>query len=877
MHIKMIIRGLLRRKKAVNVFLAAAFSAFFITAILLYSDNVEKYILENKFNNYGEWFMAVVNSKNPDFSDAIAILDGHPYLEKAGHITSMYTLERDENQILSGMFDERAMDMARFNVLEGRLPSKKGEAVITKSAFKKLGGVFSPGLELEFEYWGTRADQTINVRITGIIDDYSNWSETVTYPQIIFSENPFEGSDFKETAFYQIRKSFYGIDTKKLYDGLIGRLSKTGVDSKYIESLFVYNANAYDYSIWHTNGISFGVEAAVLAAGIIAILQVTYTYSTKRKPAYLRLYSLGASLFQVRTCIFIENVLICTLGQIAGIVVAVAASGALIYAVSLIMGMNFFYIFKFLTLIKIAAACIFSSIMAILPVTFSMAKNVAKSHNRHFVRQQTFVNGIFTLIMSTLIMLCTMNIYHISIEYRNGLRDDIQVYLHKILNEKMSESGTYTGRYTKSLYWGITDEELKEMTDDQSAIKKVTAFSTDQMHNYYWKGKENSALKKLSMVYDYAMYNIRNRISNVTYSLDMEIPKEIADNYEELQNLIVVYDCKEFFSVLNSVGVKIDKTAFEKGDCVVFCDGLTGANYSLLEDNMTIDGLVLDEFPAEETLHKGDTLYFDCEYGTVETEVGAKLTYKDVLQLPVSFSKPTKMYDIIDNIRSSGGYMGEDNISCHVICSPAFAQKLADAEGHSDYVQKYNVVCIEYDHLKNYEKQRDEIVKEFNQYIKNNNFVPYDGQFYYSNSDILDNSASVEENYSKYGQGMFLYVVFLIIMSLAFILIRENMVTLLKNTEHKNIVRYTLLGADKSFFRKKYFVEALKNAVFVLPGMIISTLYISYIISSKNNRTGIDRVVGACWLNLPEIIFILSITAAIMVVYIIVSEKRVYT
>ena len=93
MYLKIIVRGLFRKKKtAKNVFIAAMLSAVFISLILLYSDNIERYIMENNFNNSGNWFIAVKSPKNEDFSDAVEILDTHSYFDTPGYITDLYTL-----------------------------------------------------------------------------------------------------------------------------------------------------------------------------------------------------------------------------------------------------------------------------------------------------------------------------------------------------------------------------------------------------------------------------------------------------------------------------------------------------------------------------------------------------------------------------------------------------------------------------------------------------------------------------------------------------------------------------------------------------------------------------------------------------------------
>lgn len=270
-------------------------------------------------------------------------------------------------------------------------------------------------------------------------------------------------------------------------------------------------------------------------------------------------------------------------------------------------------------------------------------------------------------------------------------------------------------------------------------------------------------------------------------------------------------------------------------------------------------------------------MYFDCVYGTVETKVGAKLSYNDVLRLPVSFAGPAGMYTIAYYYHDfSGGYVLNNDTAYYVICSPALKEKLADAENYSDYITKYNVVSIEYDPSANYGAQRDEAIEKFNSYVAKPADIFLYGETINATHYSIDTGSKAAEVYDTYSQSRFLYTVFLIILCAMFILIRQNMIALLRNTEHKNIERYIFLGAGRSFFRKKYFRHSLKNAVFVFPAVPVSVMFISSVIASEKSRPQLINIEAVCTVNIAEIMTVLLTSAAVIITYIIISEAGVY-
>lgn len=863
MYIKLIVRGLYRRKKtARSVFVAAMLSAVFITLVLLYSDNVERYIMENNFNQYGKWFIAVKSPENPDFKEAKAVLDEHPYIGIPGHINDLYTLHKGDCELLSGIFDKRAFEISRLDVIAGRLPEKNDEAVITESAFKQLGYTFREGMESNFCYTIKGNEMDITIHITGVITDYTGyWRETIRYPEIIFCENPFDVADYSycEVALYPIKDDYFDIDTEKLYSGLSKKMSKTGISSRYIQYFFVYNTSAYRYSMWYSKDIEMFVKAAIIIAGIIAILQVTYTYTESRKPDYERLYILGASKYHVMTYVFVENFIICIVGQIAGIISAFGLVAILMCIISSALNMEYFYILKYKTCFSIIAACTLSSCTAILPITFRTAKT--KKTAAYTRKARKFISATFISIMSSLIMLCTMNIYHSYIEYRNNLHDDVIFSFGQALVKNMTDEKTYSLK--KSMYIGITDNDFCELIK-RPTIKNANMMSIDTMHRYYWNGMDNATYRKLSELW----YNMVNDNSDITYSTDIGFDK---DYLEQMQSIIVVYDTKSLISMLDRLNIKIDAEAFERGDTVIFCDGYTSDEYNLAYKN---NKFVLDYIPVEESIKNGDELYFECQKGITSAKLCAKLTYNDVLHLPLDFSKSAGIYKL-DDVEKLGGFTQFDNIAYHVICSPSFAGKLAMADGLTDYVIRYNSFSIEYDHSKNYIANLEETVEYLKDYVISNDNMNTYLKLYniidYKDYNAENFSIEVENTYSRYHQSTFLYMIFLAILCIIFVLIRQNMIALVQNAEYKNNRRYILLGADTAFFRKKFFISALGDAACVFPSIIIAAAYMFYIVKSENSRMYLTDIAGACSFNLYEVITVLILTALAVIIYIIIS------
>ena len=892
MYLKIIVRGLFRKKKtAKNVFIAAMLSAVFISLILLYSDNIERYIKENNFNNSGNWFIAVKSPKNEDFSDAVEILDAHSYFDTPGYITDLYTLKSGDMEFVSGICDERAFEIARFNVLKGRLPEKEGEAVITKETAKKLGISFTTGMQLDFTYKAIKETKSITITLVGIVDDYSaSWKSTIAYPSVIFSCNPFDTDDYSyaEAAFYPIKDEYSDVDAEELYFRIKSRLVKTGINAMYIEHYFIYNTNAYKYTLWYTKSIARAVEAVVLIAGIIIMLQVTYTYTNGRKPDYVRLYGIGATKHQVRLCIFVENFLVCIIGQLAGIILAVASTGIILYVASLVIGIEFFYIFKPGTLLKMLIVCVLSSSAAVFPVAVTSARTgSARKHFKRIRNGRAVINYVFTGIMSALIMLCAVNIYEVYIEYKNTQRNDLVFSMYRALvpgadSQNTKNNIVYTDN--SSIYSGVGDEFIDELVSSQSAIKKVNRLSIDQMHTYSWDNMDNATFNRLARLYAYMWYNYRLGISGITYSIDMDIPDDIVDeNYYDNEQIIIVDDSDYLLELLGRLGIKIDAEAFKNGDCVVFCDGYTYANYCLnnyaIPSETDSDEVFLLNIPEEVSIKSGDTLYFDCYAGNLTATVGAKLSYADVLRLPISFSQLAGIYSL-DDVAENGGFMPHDGIAYHVIASKAFAERLAAADGNrSSYKLQYNTIGIEYDHSVNYMAQLDEAVNFYENYKKNNpaQFIYLNGETYVGGLSSMDNDSDKAENaYSRYRQSNFMYSVLFIIFCIMYIVIKQNMILLLKMADKSKTERYILLGADKSFFAKRNLKASIKESLCVLPGLLISAAYAYFVSVSDGSKKYAKDIAGARPFTPYEVFAVLGITATVIIVYIIVSGMGVY-
>ena len=165
---------------------------------------------------------------------------------------------------------------------------------------------------------------------------------------------------------------------------------------------------------------------------------------------------------------------------------------------------------------------------------------------------------------------------------------------------------------------------------------------------------------------------------------ESQLSPVIRTDYDNEQ-IIIVDDDGYLIELLGRLGIKIDAEAFKNGDCVVFCDGYTYANYCLnnysIPSETDSDEVFLLNIPEEVTIKSGDTLYFDCYAGSLTATVGAKLSYADVLRLPISFSQLAGIY-FLDDVAENGGFMPHDGTAYHVIASKAFAERLAAADGN---------------------------------------------------------------------------------------------------------------------------------------------------------------------------------------------------
>ena len=192
---------------------------------------------------------------------------------------------------------------------------------------------------------------------------------------------------------------------------------------------------------------------------------------------------------------------------------------------------------------------------------------------------------------------------------------------------------------------------------------------------------------------------------------------------------------------------------------------------------------------------------------------------------------------------------------------------------------QYNTIGIEYDHSVNYMAQLDEAVNFYENYKKNNpaQFIYLNGETYVGGLSSMDNdSDKAETAYSRYRQSNFMYSVLLIIFCVMYIVIKQNMILLLKMADKSKTERYILLGADKSFFAKRNLKASINESLCVLPGLLISAAYAYFVSVSDGSKKHAEDIVGARPFTPSEVFAVLGITSAVIIVYIIISGMGVY-
>lgn len=337
--------------KAVGTTLAAV---FFVTAVLIFQENMYQWQMSSNKSRFGDWFICEVTSKEPNNS-----LSEHAYLNapvKAVTCVDMFNKDWKMTGYILGSFDEAFVKQGRLKLDAGHLPQEDDEIAMDWNTLLSLGYTGEIGETITIRYceensvYNNEARHEKQFRLSGIFANYTSiWKYGKKMPGAVVTENALSAFNTKCKNSYlyslkeSVRTSDYAIVYKKIKED-----AKTETE---------YNSAVYDYQPWNSATVYAYMYIVVMVIGILALSYQLIEYRGRRKTAYQRFRRLGMDKSMMRKMYITENALIIIPAGIAGLLLALLTGQAIGKGLEINNGFHFY---------KITAGIIIKSVCSVI-------------------------------------------------------------------------------------------------------------------------------------------------------------------------------------------------------------------------------------------------------------------------------------------------------------------------------------------------------------------------------------------------------------------------------------------------------------------------------------------------------------------------------
>lgn len=311
-----------RYRQIIRAALTTLLAVFFVTAVLIFQENMYQWQMESNKDRFGDWFLMDIGSKKPDDN-----LTSHIYIEEPIKVLrSVNVLNSDwENTgFYVGSMPSDFIAQSHIKLEEGRQPENNDEIAMDWNTLLTLGYTGEIGEDIVLHYAENNSisnegkHKTKKYNLVGIYRNYTNiWNNGKQIPSAVVCEDELQTFkyDTKYVFIYPIKDSIKTDDYKVIYDSIREKTSKS----------YTYNSGVYDYKPWGSANIYLYMYLIVMAIGITALSYQLIEYKNTRKLSYKKYTALGANSSQLRIMYIIENALIIIPAAVAGILVAFAA------------------------------------------------------------------------------------------------------------------------------------------------------------------------------------------------------------------------------------------------------------------------------------------------------------------------------------------------------------------------------------------------------------------------------------------------------------------------------------------------------------------------------------------------------------------------
>lgn len=313
-----------RYRQIIRAALTTLFAVFFVTAVLIFQENMYQWQMQSNKDRFGDWFIMDIGSRQPDSN-----LTDHIYIEQPVKVSRSVNVLNDDWQSTGfyvGSFSSEFLAQSHIKLDEGRHPEHSDEIAMDWNTLLTLGYKGEIGESINLKYYDNnsignkekRKDKTYT--LVGIYRNYTNiWNNGKQIPSavVVDSELSQFNYDTRSIFLYPIKSSIKTDDYKAVFDSIKEKTSKS----------YTYNSGVYDYKPWGSTSIYIYMYLIVMAIGITALSYQLIEYKNTRKASYKKYASLGADSSQLRRMYIIENALIIVPAALIGIIAAFLAGG----------------------------------------------------------------------------------------------------------------------------------------------------------------------------------------------------------------------------------------------------------------------------------------------------------------------------------------------------------------------------------------------------------------------------------------------------------------------------------------------------------------------------------------------------------------------
>lgn len=328
-----------RRSRTLFLFLVLTVSFGFILLSLSLERSMSYTNQEFRFDNYGEWYLAIPNGLKSDGR----WLDNQDWAEQSGQMETLGSVQTPGGKIGLGTLDQEMIQVGRLALEDGRWPQAENEIVMEADALLEMGYSACIGQQIQLTIILTtsagKMEAQQEYQLCGVLREYSDlWTQGTTpdQPLLVSAVVSDAGAARLEAAAAEqggnlLASLQYFVLTPRAQqekavrdlDAWLSSPDRNGIASV---SYAYQNLVAYETD-W--NGLNNGIYARLVAlVAIAAVLCIYLMQMPQELLSFATLRSTGMTRGQLAGMLAIEALMLCLPAALAGTGLGAAATWA---------------------------------------------------------------------------------------------------------------------------------------------------------------------------------------------------------------------------------------------------------------------------------------------------------------------------------------------------------------------------------------------------------------------------------------------------------------------------------------------------------------------------------------------------------------------